>query len=153
MPPAIKVFEMLSTAAVAKSAAEAKSLQFLRGDDNITMNRYRLLADAKAQALSMVENYQPPEEIEISLAGPTAKTAMSMAVDGFVKNGMATAHDKVVSLALADVISGGDTDITETLSEDDLLELERETFMTLAHHPDSLDRMEHMLETGKPLRN
>jgi len=153
MPPAIKVFEMLSTAAVAKSASEAKSLQFLRSDDNITMNRSRLLADAKAQALSMVENYQAPEEIEITLAGPTAKTAMSMAVDGFIKNGMATAHDKVVSLALADVISGGDTDITETLSEDDLLELERETFMTLAHHPDSLDRMEHMLETGKPLRN
>ncbi|RDH80788.1 MAG: 3-hydroxyacyl-CoA dehydrogenase [endosymbiont of Galathealinum brachiosum] len=153
MPPAIKVFEMISTAAVAKSAAEAKSMLLLREEDNITMNRDRLLADAKAQALSMVENYQPPEEIEISLAGPTAKTAMSMAVSGFRKNGMATQHDEVVSLALADVISGGDTDITETLSEDDLLELERETFMTLAHHPDSLDRMEHMLETGKPLRN
>ncbi len=153
MPPAIKVFEMISTAMVAKSAAEAKEMLLLRADDNITMNRYRLLADAKAQALSMLENYQPPEEIEISLAGATAKTAMSMAVSGFRKNGMATAHDEVVSLALANVMSGDDTDMTETLSEDDLLELERKTFMTLAHHPDTLDRMEHMLETGKPLRN
>ncbi len=153
MPPIIKVFEMISTASVAKSAAEAQSMLLLRNTDHITMNRDRLLADAKAQALSMIENYQPPEEIEITLAGPAAKTAMSMAVSGFRKNGMATPHDEVVSLALADVISGGDTDITETLSEDDLLELERETFMALAHHPDSLDRMEHMLETGKPLRN
>lgn len=67
--------------------------------------------------------------------------------------GKATPHDEVVSLQLAEVLSGGDTDITETVSEDELLELERSAFMTLVHHPDTLARVEHMLDTGKPLRN
>ncbi len=117
------------------------------------MNRYRLLADSKARALAIAENYQPPEPIEIRLPGPTAKAAMEMAVKGVRLAGKATAHDVVVSMALAEMLSGGDTDITETLTEDDLLTLEREVFMSLIRHPDSLDRMEHMLETGKPLRN
>ncbi len=67
--------------------------------------------------------------------------------------GKVTPHDEVVSRALADVLSGGDTDVTELLSEEDLLALEREAFMSLVKNPDTLARMEHMLETGKPLRN
>jgi 3-hydroxyacyl-CoA dehydrogenase len=153
MPAVIKCFETISTASVAKSAAEAKDYLFLRPDDGITMNRDRLLADAKTRALAMAEGYQPPEPIEIRLPGPTAKAAMEMAVKGVRLAGRATAHDVVVSMTLAELLSGGDTDITETLSEDDLLRLEREAFMTLVRHPDTLDRMEHMLETGKPLRN
>jgi 3-hydroxyacyl-CoA dehydrogenase len=78
---------------------------------------------------------------------------MEMAVKGVHLAGRATAHDVVVSMALAEMLSGGDTDITVPLSEDDLLGLEREVFMTLIRHSDTLDRMEHMLETGKPLRN
>jgi 3-hydroxyacyl-CoA dehydrogenase len=153
MPAVIKCFETISIASVAKSAAEAKDYLFLRPDDGITMNRDRLLADAKTRALAMAEGYQPPEPIEIRLPGPTAKAAMEMAVKGVRLAGRATAHDVVVSMTLAELLSGGDTDITETLSEDDLLRLEREAFMTLVRHPDTLDRMEHMLETGKPLRN
>ncbi|WP_275098295.1 3-hydroxyacyl-CoA dehydrogenase/enoyl-CoA hydratase family protein [Sedimenticola hydrogenitrophicus] len=153
MPAVIKCFEAISTASVAKSAAEAKDYLFLRPDDGITMNRDRLLADAKTRALAMAEGYQPPEPIEIRLPGPTAKAAMEMAVKGVHLAGRATVHDVVVSMALAELLSGGDTDITETLGEDDLLRLEREAFMTLIRHPDTLDRMEHMLETGKPLRN
>ena len=153
MPAVIKCFETISTATVAKSAAEARDYLFLRHDDAITMNRDRLLADAKTRALAMVESYQPPEPVEISLPGPTAKTAMKMAVDGVHLAGKATAHDVVVSMRLAELLSGGDTDITESLGEDDLLRLEREAFMELIRHPDTLDRMEHMLETGKPLRN
>jgi 3-hydroxyacyl-CoA dehydrogenase len=153
MPAVIKCFETISTASVAKSAAEAKDYLFLRPDDGITMNRDRLLADAKTRALAMAEGYQPPEPIEIRLPGPTAKAAMEMAVKGVHLAGRATAHDVVVSMALAEMLSGGDTDITVPLSEDDLLGLEREVFMTLIRHSDTLDRMEHMLETGKPLRN
>ncbi|CAA6826898.1 MAG: Enoyl-CoA hydratase [isoleucine degradation] (EC / 3-hydroxyacyl-CoA dehydrogenase (EC, partial [uncultured Thiotrichaceae bacterium] len=132
---------------------EARDMLILRPDDGITMNRDRLLADAKAKALSMVEGFEPPEAIEVSLPGATARTAMEMAVKDFRNMGRATPHDEVVSLALADVLSGGDTDVTETVDEGDLLELERETFMSLVTNDYSLARMEHMLTTGKPLRN
>jgi 3-hydroxyacyl-CoA dehydrogenase len=67
--------------------------------------------------------------------------------------GKATPHDVVVSLALAGVLSGGDTDMLDKLTEDDLLTLERAAFMSLVKNNDTLARMEHMLETGKPLRN
>lgn len=153
IPPVVKCFEMISTAQVAKSAQEAQSMLILRPGDGITMNRDRLLADAKAKALAMVDGYEPPEAQEISLPGATARVAMEMAVKDFRTMGRATPHDEVVSLALADVLSGGDTDVTETLSEDELLELEREAFMSLVSDNDSLARMEHMLTTGKPLRN
>ncbi|MBW7851141.1 MAG: 3-hydroxyacyl-CoA dehydrogenase [Rhodospirillales bacterium] len=153
VPPVAKVFETISVATVAKSAAEAKDHLFLRPDDGITMNRDRLLADAKARALAMVPGYATPEPPQFNLPGPTAKAAMSLAVDVFRQMGKATEHDVVVADALADVLSGGDTDVTVTLGEDDLLALERQAFMRLLRTPATLDRMEHMLETGKPLRN
>jgi 3-hydroxyacyl-CoA dehydrogenase len=153
MPPVIKAFETISVASVAKSAAEAGDYLFLREGDGISMNRDRLLADAKAKALSMVEGYTPPEPVEINLPGATAQVAMEMAVEGFAKLGKVTPHDRVVAGALMEVLSGGDTDVTELLSEADLLALELKYFMRLARHPDTLARMEHMLETGKPLRN
>lgn len=153
MPAVGKVFETISTATVAKSAAEAKELLFLRPTDGITMNRYRLLADAKARALAMVEGYVPPEPPIFTLAGPSAKVALDMAVAGFRRLGKATPHDEVVSGALAEVLSGGDTDVTETLDEDAVLDLERSAFMGLVRHPGTLARVETMLMTGKPLRN
>ena len=76
-----------------------------------------------------------------------------MAVEGFVLQGKATAHDKVVSAAVAKVVTGGDTDITATVKEKDLLALERDAFMSLIRTGATLDRIEHMLTTGKPLRN
>ena len=154
MPGVAKVFEMISTAHVATSAAEAQEALFLRPTDGITMNRDRLLADAKAKALELVEaGYEPPEPPEITLPGPSGRVALEMAVDGFVANGKATAHDAVVSKRLAVVLTGGDTDLTETVTEDDLSRLEREAFLDLIKTPATLARIEHMLETGKPLRN
>jgi len=153
MPPIGKVFEIISKATVAKSAAEAKELLFLKSTDGVTMNRYRLLADAKAKALKLAADYAPPEPQTLNLPGPSAKVALQMAVDSFFRLGKATPHDVVVSGALAEVLSGGDTDITLTVDEGGLLRLEREGFMRLAHHPDTLARIEHMLTTGKPLRN
>jgi hypothetical protein len=76
-----------------------------------------------------------------------------MAVAGFRASGAATPHDVVVSGRLATVLTGGDTDVTETLSEEDLLKLEREAFLALIQTPGTLARIEQMLETGKPLRN
>ena len=153
MPAVGKVFEMISTAQVAKSAAEAMEALILRPTDAITMNRYRLLADAKAKALSLVEGYQPPAEPSFVLPGASAKVALDMAVAGFQRMGKATIHDGVVSGAVASILSGGDTDITETLDEEAVLDLERQAFMALIRHPDTLARIEHMLMTGKPLRN
>jgi 3-hydroxyacyl-CoA dehydrogenase len=153
MPPVIKVFETIAMAAVAKSAAEAQDLLIVRPGDGITMNRDRLLADAKAKALALAEDYAPPEKMEISLPGKTALVAMSMAVDGFRLSGKATAHDVTVGKALAGALSGGDTDITETVDEDGLLDLERRFFVALTRTRESLDRVQHMLKTGKPLRN
>ena len=153
IPPVVKAFETISMAAVSKSAQEARDYLFLRPQDGITMNRDRLLADAKAKALAMVDGYQPPQAIDISLPGPTAKVAMQMAVNDFRLQGKATAHDVVVADALATVLSGENTDATATLSEDDLFQLERKYFMQLLRHPHTLARVEHMLEVGKPLRN
>ncbi len=153
MPPVIKAFETIGMAQVAKSAAEARDFLILRPGDGITMNRDRLLADAKAKALQLASNYRPPEEKPITLPGPTAKALMDMAVKGFRLSGKATPHDVVVAGALANVLSGGDTDITETVTEDQVLELERDSFVTLARNAASIDRVQHMLKTGKPLRN
>ncbi len=153
MPPVAKVFETVSTATVAKSAAEAQELLFLRPTDGITMNRYRLLADAKARALDLARDYAPPTPPDYTLPGETAAVGLRLAAESFHRRGIATRHDLVVAGALAEVLAGGDTDITRTLSEDDLLELERARFMRLVRHPDTLARIESVLETGKPLRN
>jgi len=153
MPPVIKVFETIGMATVAKSAAEARDLLVLRPADGITMNRDRLLADAKAKALALAEDYTPPEAPEVSLPGPTALAAMSMALDGLRLSGKATAHDATIGKALAGVLSGGDTDFLEPLGEDDLLALERKALIALAHHPASIARVAHMIKNGKPLRN
>jgi len=153
MAAVAKVFEIVSTASVAKSASEAKDLGFVRPDDDITMNRDRLLHDAKQRALALADGYEPPEKPEFQLPGETGRAALKLAVDGFRKRGIATPHDETVAAELANVLTGGDTDITETITEAQLLQLEVEGFMRLVRDPKSQDRVEHMLETGKPLRN
>ncbi|RJY08852.1 3-hydroxyacyl-CoA dehydrogenase/enoyl-CoA hydratase family protein [Aurantiacibacter aquimixticola] len=153
MPAVSKAFELISTATVAKSAHEAKEHGFLRKDDQVTMNRDRLLYDAKQRALALVDGYEAPEKPEYRLPGPAGKAALKLAVDSFRKQGKATPHDETVASELAHVLTGGDTDVTELVTEDHMLKLERESFMRLARNPKSQARVEHMLETGKPLRN
>lgn len=148
-----KVFEYIATAKVAKSAMEAQEMLILREGDSITMNSDRVLADAKAKALKMAETYTPPLNQTFSLPGPTARVALSMAVHGMVVTGKATAYDAIISEKLALVLSGGERDQFDPTSEDDLLTLEREGFMSLIQNEKTLARMEHILETGKPLRN
>lgn len=153
LPAPAKAFEIISTAQVGKSAAQGRALGFLRETDGITMNRDRLLFDAKQRALALAENYRPPEPPEFRLPGPSGRAAMHLAVDAARLSGKATEHDVTVSQALAGVLSGGEADPLDVLGEDDLTRLEREAFMRLVRHPASLARVEHMLNTGKPLRN
>ncbi len=153
MPAVARAFELIGTAQVAKSAFEAKEMGILRKDDAISMNRDRLLADAKAKVLKLAENYKPPVEQTISLPGAGGIAALKVALEGFKLAGKLTPHDEVVSLALAKVLTGGKTDLTETVSEKDLMKLERQSFLELAKNTATLARMEVMLDTGKPLRN
>ena len=153
MGAAMKAFETIGTAQVAKSAEQARSLGFLAPTDNITMNRDRLLADAKSKVLELHEDYTPPEPRTYALPGPTGMAALSLALNDLSLSGQATPHDVVVATRLAEILTGGQTDITETLEEDDILSMEKETFANLLKHLDTLDRVQHMLETGKPLRN
>jgi 3-hydroxyacyl-CoA dehydrogenase len=153
MPAVGKVFQTVSTATVAKSAAEAKELMFLRESDGITMNRDRLLADAKAKALSLVDGYAPPEPPTFRLPGASGRVGLNMAVRDFQKKGIATAYDGVVADRLAEVLSGGEADLIDTVTEDQLLRIERAKFLESMKDSRTQARIEHMLTTGKPLRN
>ena len=149
-----KAFETIGVATVAKSAFEAVDIGYMRRSDGITMNRDRLLYDAKARALELSKDYVAPEMREdIHLGGAGAQMALKLAVSDLRKSGKATPYDVVVSDHLASVLSGGDNDYLDPLSEKDMLKLELSEFMKLLHHDGTLDRIEHMLSTGKPLRN
>jgi 3-hydroxyacyl-CoA dehydrogenase len=154
MPAVAKMLGTVTVATVSKSAAEAKEIGFLREADGVTMNRYRLLADAKSRALAMVAGYKPPAPPEFTwMPGRSGQEMARGLVHGFRQRGQALAHDEVVNLALAEVVCGGDADLTDTLTEQQMLDLERAAFMRLVKTPATLARIEHMLETGKPLRN
>ena len=154
MPGVMAAFEQISTAKVSKSAAEAKEMKFLRRSDGISMNRDRLLADAKALALKLsVDGYKPPEPVEFRLPGPTARAALNLAVDSLALQGIALPHDVVVAGHLADVLSGGDTDFMDVIDEGHVMKLEKRAFMALVKMEPTLSRMEAMLANGKPFRN
>jgi 3-hydroxyacyl-CoA dehydrogenase len=153
MGAVMKAFEVIGTAQVAKSANQARTMGFLGPNDRITMNRDRLLSDAKKTLIELSKDYSPPEPRTYSLPGPSGKAALELAVNDLALSGKVTPHDIVVTNALAEILTGGDTDITDILEEDDILAMEKNAITTLAKNTDTLDRMQHMLETGKPLRN
>jgi 3-hydroxyacyl-CoA dehydrogenase len=153
MPAPSKVFEGISTADVSRSAHQAMEKKFLRPTDGISMNRDRLLADAKQRALELVDGYTSPKPPEFVLPGPSGRAGLNAAAEGFHRRGIATDHDLVVADALAEVLTGGDTDIIDTMTEQQLLDLERKAFMRLARTAPTLARIEYTLDTGKPLRN
>lgn len=129
IPPVVKAFQTISMATVSKSAADAKDLLFLSRNDGITMNKDRLLFDAKARAISLAANYTPPSPPVFPLPGKTAKILLSMGVKAYRLLGKATEYDVEIGDKLATVLSGGNTDITTPLSEDGLLALECEAFV------------------------
>ncbi len=154
MPAIAKAFETIAMAKVAKSAAEAVALKYLRPTDTIVMNRDRLLATAKARALELAQDYRPPgPPPPLTLPGEAGRVALDLMIENLRLQGKATPHDVTVSRAVATILTGGETDLTAPVSEDQLLALELREFMKLVRTPETLDRIEHMLATGKPLRN
>ena len=120
---------------VAKSADDAREMKILREHDGISMNRYRLLADAKAKALALAVDYKPPVPGTVHLPGSSGRVAMNMAVADYRRRGLATPHDVTVAAGLAEVLSGGPADPIDDLGEGDLLALERNVFMRLIKTP------------------
>jgi 3-hydroxyacyl-CoA dehydrogenase len=150
MPAVSKAFEIIGMASVSQSAFEAKEWRFLAKSDGVSMNRDRLLADAKAKALALCADYAPPAPGVYPLPGKSGWCAADMAAGALRLAGKITAYDVEVSRQLAHVLSGGDCDITRPLTENDLLALEREAFLHLVRQPGTLQRLEHLLKTGKP---
>lgn len=154
IPSVARAFEAIGFARVARSAVEAKEMGFLRACDDITFNRDRLLADAKAKALELTADYRSPEPPMVTLPGPSGKAALALMIQNLRSRGELTSHDAEVADALAEVLTGGPSaDPTEPVSEDHILALERAAFMGLVKSEATLARIEHTLETGKPLRN
>ena len=153
MATVTKIFENVGTAKVATSAQDAISLKFLRNNDRITMNRSRLLSDAKRFCLELVNDYEAPEQKSHYLAGESGKVTLDLAVSDLVKAGHATPHDVTVTSHLSYILTGGDTDPTQSVSDEDILRMEKEGIMSLMKTEETMERIEHMLSTGKPLRN
>ena len=153
MPAIQRAFERLTLCTVSTSAAHAMECGLLRASDGITMNRDRLLADAKTRALSLANGYSPPEPPVFHLPGASGLAALRLAAESVVRLGKASAHDLEVAMAIATVLTGGDTDITTPLTEHDLAELECEGITRLARSPLTKARIHHMIATRKPLRN
>jgi 3-hydroxyacyl-CoA dehydrogenase len=149
-----KAFELIAYAKVATSAAEARGFGLLRPQDQITMNPERLIDDAKALALSIAPNYVagvPRTDVEVGGAEDLAllKTGIYLARQAnYISD-----YDTVVGEKLAYVLSGGPLSGRQTVSEQYLLDLEREAFLSLCGQRKTQERMQHMLKTGKPLRN
>jgi 3-hydroxyacyl-CoA dehydrogenase len=156
--PARHAFEIIAVATVATSAEEARQYGFLKKTDVVTLDRERLLEDAKADAIALAEakargEWKPPEPPTFRPAGAGARLVLEQVVDNLRLQGKATEHDTVVAGKLAWVLTGGDHSPLETLTEQDILDLEREAFLSLCGTAATQARMDHMLKTGKPLRN
>jgi 3-hydroxyacyl-CoA dehydrogenase len=148
-------FETIALAKVSTSAADARRLGYLRDADEITMNRQRLIADAKATARHLArEGYQPPiVKQDVPVGGPDGFAVLALGVHLAWRAGRATEFDATVARKLAWVLTGGNVPHRTTLTELQLLDLEREAFLSLCGEPKTLERIAHTLKTGKPLRN
>lgn len=153
MPAVANVFETISTAKVGLSAFEAKDLLYLRATDGVTMNKFRLLADAKTKALEMAKNFAPEKPFDLELPGPSGLTALNLAVDAFYLKGAATPYDVVVSDRVARVLTGGESAGPGVrVTQDYLRELELKNFMALVRDSRTVARIEAIIKSGKPLR-
>jgi 3-hydroxyacyl-CoA dehydrogenase len=155
LPSVQRAFETIGFAKVSTSAAEGRGFGFVRDVDRVTMNRERLMADAKAFALERVaEGYQPPPpRTAIPVGGEGLLAALKLGIHLAWRAGRISDHDAVVGRALANVLAGGASPHPTTVSEQRLLDLEREAFLTLCGERKTLERIQHTLKTGKPLRN
>ena len=137
------------------SAADARRIGYLRDADAISMNRERLIADAKAVALERArEGYRPPlPRTAIPVGGDGVLAALKLGVHLARRAGRISDHDAVIGRALANILAGGPLPHQTTVSEQYLLDLEREAFLKLCGEGKTLARIQHTLKSGKPLRN
>ena len=148
------VFETIAMAKVSTSGEEARSFGFLRPSDRIAMNRDRQVADAKETALAMVRaGYHAPAPAGIRVLGEEFLAAAKLAIHMMVRGEYASEHDAVVARKLAYILAGGGITAPQNVSEQYILDLEREAFVSLCGERKTQERIAHTLKTGKPLRN
>jgi 3-hydroxyacyl-CoA dehydrogenase/enoyl-CoA hydratase/carnithine racemase len=150
-----KAFETIATAKVATSAHEARSLGFLRNSDNISMNRERVLSDAKARALELVRaGYEPPQpRTAIPAPGENILAALKMGVHLMRQGDYITEYEVKLATKVAEVLCGGNVTSGTPVSEQYILDLEREGFKSLCGEKKTQERIQFTLKTGKTLRN
>lgn len=150
-----RAFETIALAKVASSAEEARGFGFLGEDDSISMNGDRLIADAKKEVLSLAgSGYVPPQpRADILALGLPALSTLKLGVHLMKRAGYISDHDALIGEKLARILTGGDLNHATRVSEQYLLDLEREAFLSLIGTRKTQERMAHMLKTGKPLRN
>ena len=149
-----KVFEYIATAKIFMSAGEAQDARFLRTTDRIELDPEALIGTAKRAALGLVAGgYAPPRRKTIRVPGTQGRATLELGLYQFNKGGQATDYDVVVGKKVAHVLCGGDVPYGATRTEQDILDLEREAFLSLCGNPQTQVRIQHMLEKGKPLRN
>jgi 3-hydroxyacyl-CoA dehydrogenase len=155
LPGIQRAFETVAFAKVSTSGPDAIRLGYLRATDGITMNRDRLIADAKARALQRVaEGYQPPQpRTAIRVGGDAVLASLKLGIHLAWRGGRISDHDALIGRKLATIMAGGALPHPTTVTESHLLDLEREAFLSLVSERKTRERMQHTLSTGKPLRN
>ena len=150
-----KAFEIIATAKVATSAYEARGLGFLSSSDRITMNRERVLSDAKARALELVRaGYEPPQpRKDIPAPGESILAMLKMGVHLMRQGEYITEYEVKIGNKVAEVLCGGNVSPGTPVSEQYILDLEREAFKSLCGERKTLERIQYTLKTGKTLRN
>lgn len=154
MPFLTKLFKTIGLAKVATSADEAIEAGYLTKNSGVSLNRDFLLSDAKALCVGLANSgFRPPFPSTFRLPGRSGRATIDMMLYNMELNGQASAHDRKIGLALANVLCGGDTTPATAVTEERLLELEREAFLSLCGEEKTMERLAYMLESGKPLRN
>ena len=148
----LKVFDIIGYGKTATSPTEAEPLKYLRSQDKKIMNRNSLLEVSK-KILEVNKNFKPPSETKFNLPGNPVKEEMNKVLEKLYNDKVILDHGMKVGKELAYVLSGGDTNIDKTLSEEDLFNLELNAFMRLIETKETQDRIKHTLATGKPLVN
>jgi len=148
------VFESIAMARTSNSAAEAREMGFLRPQDKILFNRDHLIAEAKREVLAMaMAGFKPPEKVKLRVMGENFRGMVNAVLYNMTKGNYASEYDAFIARKLAWVLSGGNVPENSLVSEEDILTLERQVFVELCAEKKTQERLEHMLKTGKPLRN
>jgi 3-hydroxyacyl-CoA dehydrogenase len=150
-----RYFELIAKAEVARSGEHAKELGYLRPGDTIVMNRFEQLTAAKGQVRALVDSgYRPPlRPRAIPVAGRSAIATFQAYMVNMREGAFISEHDYLIGSKVATVVCGGDVEAGSLVDEDWLLDLERKHFMELLASEKTQARIEHMLKTGRPLRN